>query len=285
MAGEIQKRFREATRSIFSPWRIMRAIDTGDSVGFNLGCVDTFRSIESLGRYEQGAICSAQTVKKAGDELEAYALANHLSFKEIDTPHGPGIEFDMEELVRLIVTSYGLAEIDSTTGGVELAWTLDGAKITKKAGHICGGFKLVDRRVVDPLTGSPMFIAADANSSYKVQSRDNCFVAKLIFGKETAKAVQECFRNCHDFVKKLETKGLPARDGLPALKPFKISSPQDLSSFWKVLDKGGACKQKKLFCHCCMCESKDCASFKIGESRCNWCKKNSVITMKCVTMR
>ncbi len=90
--------------------------------------------------YEQGSICSSQTVKRAGDEFEEYAQWNHLSFKEIDAPHGPGIEFDMEQLVRLIVTSYGLTDIAVATDGVELAWTLDGAKITKRAGHICGGF-------------------------------------------------------------------------------------------------------------------------------------------------
>jgi hypothetical protein len=279
MAGSIHQRFRKFMRSIYSPWKVMRAIDTGNSVGFNLGCIDTFRSIEQLAFYEQGSICSSQTVKRAGDELEEYAQSNHLSFKEIDTPHGPGIEFDMEQLVRLIVTSYGLTDIAVATGGVELAWTLDGAKITNRAGHICGGFKLVDRRAIDSLTGSPMFLATDANSSVKVQSRDNCFVAKLIFGRETAKAVQECFSSCHDFVKKLEMEGLPARDGLPAFKRFKISSPQDLSSFWKVLDKGGACKQKKLFCHCCMCESKDCASFKVGEGTCDWCKSQG--SQKC----
>ncbi len=62
--------------------------------------------------------------------------------------------------------SYGLVEeIATTTGGVELVWTLDGAKLTKKSGHVTGGFKLVDRRSIDPLSGCPMFVAADDNSS------------------------------------------------------------------------------------------------------------------------
>jgi len=31
------------------------------------------------------------------------------------------------------------------------------------------------------------------------------------------------------------------------LLPFKISSPHDMTSLWKTLDMGGACKSKTLF--------------------------------------
>jgi hypothetical protein len=72
-------------------------------------------------------------------------MENHLSCTKITTPHGPAVQFNYEQLVRLLVKSYGLVEeIATTTGGVELAWTLDGAKLTKKSGHVTGGFKLVD---------------------------------------------------------------------------------------------------------------------------------------------
>ena len=47
------------------------------------------------------------------------------------------------------------------------------------------------------------------------------------------------------FLRNSVLKGLPAR-ALGPYKPFKGSLPQDMSSFWKVLDMGGACKVGKL---------------------------------------
>ena len=57
--------------------------------------------------------------------------------------HGPGITFNPQQLVHLILMAYGLMETGMTTGGVELAWTIDGMCITKCATHITGGFKLI----------------------------------------------------------------------------------------------------------------------------------------------
>jgi hypothetical protein len=39
---------------------------------------------------------------------------------------------------------------------------------------------------------------------------------------------------------------------------FESVSPQDGSSLWKALDRGGACKNKKDFCPYCACTSKQC---------------------------
>jgi hypothetical protein len=39
---------------------------------------------------------------------------------------------------------------------------------------------------------------------------------------------------------------------------FKSVSPQDGSSLWKALDRGGACKNKKEFCPYCACTSDQC---------------------------
>ena len=106
----------------------------------------------------------------SGDELEQYARESHLTFEEFFMAHGPGIKFNPEQLVCLFLMAYRLMEIGMTTGGVELAWTIDGASISKCATHVTGGFRLIDKHAKDPITGCPIFIAADQHSSTKVQS-------------------------------------------------------------------------------------------------------------------
>ena len=50
--------------------------------------------------------------------------------------------------------------------------------------------------------------------------------------------------------------------GIPELgnNPISVSSPQDMSSMWKALGRGGGCKVKTFFCYCCAVTSKDSAT-------------------------
>ena len=115
---------------------------------------------------------------------------------------------------------------------MELAFTVDGANITKKRMHTTGRFKLLDPRAQDPKTGQSMFVSADHKCSAKVHSRNNCFVLKMIFGCKTKSLIQQGFSNMFLFSQQLSRVGLPALDKYgDALLPFKISMPQDLSSF------------------------------------------------------
>lgn len=53
-------------------------------------------------------------------------------------------------------------------------------------------------------------------------------------------------------------------------KKFIVKSPQDMSSHWKSLGKGGGCKNAIAFCHCCSCETKDLLKFR--ENKCIDCE-------------
>ena len=58
------------------------------------------------------------------------------------------------------------------------------------------------------------------------------------------------------FINKIKKEGLPYRDEAnPALKPFLVRIPQDVSSIQKSLNMGRACKACDLFCHMCACRS------------------------------
>ena len=123
--------------------------------------------------------------------------------------------------------------------------------------------------------GCPIFVAADQHSSTKVQRWDNCFVVKTSFHWESKALINDCFKVCFDFVNQLSNHGLPESQFGPAIKPFKISAPQDLLSFWKTLDMGGACKVKNYVCHYCTCHSLHCVDYKTGNNWCTQCQQRS----------
>ena len=244
----------------------------GETAGFNLTCIDMVQQVETLNKYEKGNFFFSKSVSRAGAELCSHAEQHRVTFDELETPFGPGIQFDMEGLVHTVLKRYGLYDIAKTQGSMELAFTVDGANITNKMMHTTGRFKLLDPRAQDPKTGQPMFVIADCKCSAKAQSHNNCFVLKMIFGCETKSLIQQGFSNMFLFSQQLSRVGLPALDKYgDALLPFKISMLQDLSSFWKTLDMGGACKVKTYFCHCCMCRSNECADYKLGSLRCRRC--------------
>jgi hypothetical protein len=122
-----------------------------------------------------------------------------------------------------------------------------------------------------------MFLAADANLSINAQSHDNCFVAKLIFGREAAKAVQECFSSCHDFVKKLEMEGLPAHDRRKICQVIG-----------KYLTKVVNASRKNYFAIAACVKARIVPLLKLENAHVIGAKikaLKSVITMRCVTMR
>ena len=87
-----------------------------------------------------------------------------------------------------------------------------------------------------------------------VQSRDLCYPFKKITAKDLQQLYDDHFAGFFGFFNKVEIEGFdesgPGR--------FQISSPQDVSSFWKSLKRGGACKQDKDFCAWCASTSNQC---------------------------
>ncbi len=68
--------------------------------------------------------------------------------------------FDFKLYLEHTLSKFGLLELvndPSTTDPVKIAVTFDGGLISRFLGHVTGGFKLVDKRCVDPKTGLPLF--------------------------------------------------------------------------------------------------------------------------------
>ena len=121
----------------------------------------------------------------------------------------------------------------------------------------------LDPRAIDPQSGLPIGFVG----STKVQSRELCFPFKIVLAKDCTQLYEDHFRAFFDFFAKIEKDGYGEfRHG------FLVSSPQDESSFWKSLNRGGACKVKKEFCRCCACHSEQGYRPKTGLLQCQECQ-------------
>jgi hypothetical protein len=125
------------------------------------------------------------------------------------------------------------------------------------------------------MTGAPLFVASDGSTNQSVQSREFCFPIKILLAPDSKDLYKNEFAEFFKYFEDLGMNGLPASEHGPALKPFKIVSPQDMSSFWKSLGSGGTAKCKTLFCHCCMCKSANMTCYRENENRCQHCKDTS----------
>jgi hypothetical protein len=207
-----------------------------------------------------GWLASHRQVTKVMSKVEEQA-EKIIPYKLVDTPGMDGIEYDYLKMLRFALKIYDLEKIAVEEGGVALACTLDGADISANVTHVTAGLKILDHRAIDPVTKLPIGIG----KAVSVQSRDVCVPFKIILAKDSKKLYEEQFKEFFEFFRKIGSK-----DSF-GYKAFNIASPQDMSSFWKCLKKGGACKRKTAFCHCCSCESSEICMPR--KSKCEDCTR------------
>lgn len=171
-------------------------------------------------------------------------LNNHLN-EIIPISYEPDREtgtFQYREYVELLLDRFGLLPLindPSTTEPVQVAVTFDGGKISRFLGHVTGGFKLVDRRSINPKTGTPLF---GETGIEKVQSHFFCFPLKVAFATDTKILYRREYADLFRFLKEYEAE-----------KGFRVkfNFPQDMSSIWKTTGRGGTAKIKTFPCYCC----------------------------------
>ena len=117
----------------------------------NYTCLNSIRRlVECLGMREYGFIPEKSVVQAAGRELERHAAEDHgLKIIKEMTKHGPSYRFDFDILLRMILMAHGLHDFAATSSigkhaPVMVAWTLDGAELTKLLSHVTAGIKVVD---------------------------------------------------------------------------------------------------------------------------------------------
>jgi hypothetical protein len=267
-----------SAREIFCAWKIQKAIDTGASGGLNYGAIESLRKIvEELGRYERGILPSSNVIQGEAAALEEMAnnkTTGKLPYEKCESKNGECYKFKFECVVRLMLDAFGLTEIAIKEGGVQISITLDGAELFDHASHVMGGLKITDKRARDPSHGlSPINEDDEMIQSLlgKIQTRDACACLKILFAKDNKSTYDDDFSDMFEYAEELRTVGIAASRHGPALKPFDVSLPQDMASFWKALGLGGAAKVKEFFCHLCSCRSSDILQSFTGPNRCEEC--------------
>ena len=68
--------------------------------------------------------------------------------------------FEYKMFLDYLLSKYGLLDIiqsEDTLEPVKVAVTFDGGSVSRFLGRVTGGFKLVDKRCIHPITGEPLF--------------------------------------------------------------------------------------------------------------------------------
>ncbi len=93
-----------------------------------------------------------------------------------------------------------------------------------------------------------------------IQSHNHVFPAQLLMAKET----NDSYEAFKDFFKFFSLAGgkSKSREGTPffwdeieGFEEIELTATMNMSASWKGLQKGGAYKQRRCFCHCCPLES------------------------------
>ncbi len=144
--------------------------------------------------------------------------------------------------------------LDPDQPSVEVSKTLDGADLSRNISHVTAGIKINEPRAIDPISGIPIGM----KDSRKVQSRELCYPCKILIAKDSKTLYDNYYSDFFVVFKEVTEGGFGEftvrqnSSGIPRF-PFIISSPQDLSSFWKSMGRGGTCKRKIDFCCQCTC--------------------------------
>ena len=238
--------------SPYTAERVLKAIDLHGGI-LNYKGYEALRSIESstifncpnnniLPHYHRVKTLSKKINDIADNIIPFTSQVNN----DIDI-----VSFDFKKMLLYLIKIHGLSEICKERS-IEVAITIDGAKLTKRVSHMMAGIKIIDRDAKDPISGESLisFVTeSDGTIKYKSgshQSRTNCYPFLILIGKECNKTydnkyVEDFFR----FFKDVEENGLD--DSLP----LKVSAPQDMASLQKTLGRGGSSGTKNYFCHCC----------------------------------
>ena len=264
-------------RHVFSPWKILKAMDIA---GFKLSLagIEVLRNVEVASRYGRASLPSKSTILRCARRLEA-AASEFCPFKMIGRTFqedysedeqglsagdgssivGEGFEFDTIKVTETLFKAFGLMD-EAKHRSVELGLASDGAQLTNTISHVAAGLKFNDVAMKDPTTKKPMLLHSPDSL---VQSRNLCFPLRIVIAKDN-KMTLEGFRSLY---KSFNSGDIAEAFGC---RPFKMSFPGDMKAQWGALDEGGAAKVKDKFCYICPCQS-SCIHIPQDKTQCILC--------------
>ena len=289
-----EKITRTMTSCIFHAVALLKNIDmkAGSS---NDNSIDEYGKIEKdsgLTSYPRGK----SMLRPRHNVTRARNIANGLvkqlftideSSNELGENEPDQINFDPERLFRFMLNVFKF-ENKALQGNTAFGFAGDGAAVctsTNTASQCLFGLKIVDTDAINPLTNKPLLCTEivdedgiSRRSYCGAQSNVCCMVASAIMAKEKEAMESTGFKRLINFLKRLESEGIPANGDEPALPPQTggLIGCGDLSFQQKMSCLGGACKVKQFFCTYCATESgdHDLLAYVTGSKRCAMCVRN-----------
>jgi len=119
------------------------------------------------------------------------------------------------------------------------------------------GVKITDYHRRHPITKTLLLIqddeAANCTKSEVLneQSRELCCILVMADARDSSLLYSDVFKEYYNKeAKKVQNERLSASEHGPALRPFDLMYPQDLSAMRKASGLGGACKNAHFFVSC-----------------------------------
>lgn len=218
--------------------------------GLNYQGLEAIRSVQGKAKNRRGYIPSAKPVKKSCRQLEDYVKSLGLEPKSYfdTTLNAEVVSFDTNALLRFLIRQFGLEEI-AKEKSIYIGLTCDGARFTNNVGHTTIGFKLIDSRAINPVTGNSLM------DDIGYQSVQHCFPIRTILASEDRSLFENQFGDIYSFMRKAAEEGLPECDLGPALKPIALVAPHDGKACIEVVGRGGGAKRIPYFCPYCSINS------------------------------
>jgi hypothetical protein len=135
--------------------------------GINLSGVDSLRGMDPLHYCKNGAarsntnsvLWSSGSIKNCMRDVEK-TMTEKIGWKAIHEIHDEklvdGVKLDTDKLFTYLINAFHLSDI-ALNESVEIALTVDGAKLDDQVHHITTGFKICDKRARGPVSGKMIF--------------------------------------------------------------------------------------------------------------------------------
>jgi hypothetical protein len=150
---------KQYIRSLFRPWKLVKAGDMVVVGGFKTTTMNALRTI--IDENGDGFFPSAMTVNRSRALLDQYG-SEVIGYHRRDTQYGEVYFLNFEQAFRMLLKAcnlYELAQVDS----VKVALSVDGADLFKGRTHVSTGIKLTDESGLHPITKQPFLVSAREN--------------------------------------------------------------------------------------------------------------------------
>jgi len=109
--GEVYKKYIfEDHRSMFAPWRVIRAIDLSSIGRLNFNGIETHQMVEELQPYKPGILSSWSNIQKASYELHELGH-QYIPFHSKQSNLGDVYQYKFEPFIRFILKTFSLHEL------------------------------------------------------------------------------------------------------------------------------------------------------------------------------